>query len=98
RSKRDWSSDVCSSDLNDEVLAVAFQYTRNGRVYQVGEFSNDGVDNTGGELPNPNPRPGEPPIVNSSQNLVVKLLRSNYTSVEERSEERRVGKVCRSRW
>ena len=68
---------------NDEVLAVAFQYTRNGRVYQVGEFSNDGVDNTGGELPNPNPRPGEPPIVNSSQNLVVKLLRSNYTSVEE---------------
>src|SRR5699024_2966890 len=46
---------------NDEVLAVAFQYTRNGRVYQVGEFSNDGVDNTGGELPNPNPRPGEPP-------------------------------------
>ncbi len=25
----------------DEVLAVAFQYTYNGKVYQVGEFSND---------------------------------------------------------
>jgi cell surface protein SprA len=25
----------------DEVLAVAFEYTRNGEVYQVGEFSND---------------------------------------------------------
>lgn len=25
----------------DEVLAVAFQYTRNGKVYQVGEFSQD---------------------------------------------------------
>jgi cell surface protein SprA len=25
----------------DEVLAVAYQYTFNGRVYQVGEFSND---------------------------------------------------------
>ena len=25
----------------DEVLAVAYQYTYNGRVYQVGEFSQD---------------------------------------------------------
>ena len=25
----------------DEVLGVAFQYTVNGKVYQVGEFSND---------------------------------------------------------
>lgn len=28
---------------NDEVLAVAFQYTYQGRTYQVGEFSTDGV-------------------------------------------------------
>lgn len=28
---------------NDEVLAVAFQYTAGGKVYQVGEFANDGV-------------------------------------------------------
>lgn len=28
---------------NDEVLAVAFQYTLNGQTYQVGEFSTDGV-------------------------------------------------------
>jgi len=27
----------------DEVLAVAYQYTANGNTYQVGEFSNDGV-------------------------------------------------------
>ncbi|MCH8553754.1 MAG: cell surface protein SprA, partial [Schleiferiaceae bacterium] len=27
----------------DEVVAVAFQYTANGRTFQVGEFSNDGV-------------------------------------------------------
>ncbi|HBO30890.1 MAG TPA: cell surface protein SprA, partial [Leeuwenhoekiella sp.] len=33
---------------NDEVLAVAFQYTVNGEVYQVGEFANDGVDATSG--------------------------------------------------
>ena len=33
---------------NDEVLGVAFQYTVNGEVYQVGEFANDGVDATSG--------------------------------------------------
>ncbi|MGN6616954.1 MAG: cell surface protein SprA [Ilyomonas sp.] len=33
----------------DEVLAVAYQYTYNGRVYQVGEFSQDvAVDSTQG--------------------------------------------------
>ena len=28
---------------NDEVLAVAYQYTLNGSTYQVGEFSTDGI-------------------------------------------------------
>ena len=28
---------------NDEILAVAFQYTIGDQVYQVGEFANDGV-------------------------------------------------------
>ena len=33
------------SALNqDEVLAVAYEYTYNGQVYQVGEFSTDGSD------------------------------------------------------
>jgi cell surface protein SprA len=29
---------------NDEVLAVAFEYTVAGRTYQVGEFSTDGIE------------------------------------------------------
>lgn len=29
---------------NDEVLAVAYQYTKGGVTYQVGEFSTDGID------------------------------------------------------
>ncbi len=33
----------------DQVLAVAFQYTKNGKLYQVGQFSTDGVP-TGNEL------------------------------------------------
>ena len=32
--------------LNDEVIAVAFQFTVGCQVYQVGEFANDGVDAT----------------------------------------------------
>ncbi len=34
---------------NDEVLGVAFQYTVNGQVFQVGEFANDGIEATTGD-------------------------------------------------
>jgi cell surface protein SprA len=63
--------------LNDEVLAVAFQYTRGGEVYQVGEFANDGVnatevsDGTSGNQ-----------VINN-QSLVLKMLKSAVTSVEQ---------------
>ncbi|MGB6154263.1 MAG: cell surface protein SprA [Pricia sp.] len=62
---------------NDEVLAVAFQYTFNGQVYQVGEFANGGVDATtitGGALDNP--------VINNNT-LVLKLLKSNITNVSD---------------
>jgi cell surface protein SprA len=29
---------------NDEMLAVAYEYTYNGKTYQVGEFSTDGIE------------------------------------------------------
>ena len=35
---------------NDEVLAVAFEYTYNGAVYQVGEFSSDNTENVSSSL------------------------------------------------
>ena len=63
--------------LNDEVLAVAFQYTRGGEVFQVGEFANDGVDATQvdeGVTGNQ--------IINN-QSLVLKMLKSAVTSVEQ---------------
>jgi len=66
---------------NDEILGVAFQFTVNGKVYQVGEFSGDGVEANGGTLPDPNNQ--NDPIEGISQNLVVKLLKSNITSVDE---------------
>lgn len=62
---------------NDEVLAVAFQFTVGGQVYQVGEFANDGVDATdvttdsSGQVTQ---------VVNT--NLVLKLLKSSITNVD----------------
>ncbi|MGC6421514.1 MAG: cell surface protein SprA [Flavobacteriaceae bacterium] len=63
---------------NDEVLAVAFQYTYAGKVYQVGEFANGDVASTeilvgSGE--------GKQQVQNN--NLVVKMLKSNLTNVKQ---------------
>ncbi|WP_373283637.1 T9SS outer membrane translocon Sov/SprA [Planktosalinus lacus] len=72
---------------NDEVLAVAYQYTVNGRVYQVGEFSNDGIESTqGGNIGDPNPDPNPDPNApqpGESQNIVVKMLKSNIVNVNQ---------------
>ncbi|HUH51622.1 MAG TPA: cell surface protein SprA [Flavobacterium sp.] len=62
---------------NDEVLAVAYQYTVGGDVYQVGEFGTDGVDAT---VVNPNPDPDMGDIP-STQALILKMLKSNITNV-----------------
>jgi len=60
---------------NDEVLAVAYQYTVGGEVYQVGEFANDGVEST---------------TVNTSgvpttQALILKMLKGSLINVSEPS-------------
>ena len=63
--------------LNDEVLAVAFQYTVGGNVFQVGEFANDGVEATGvDEGINGND-------VVSNNSLVLKMLKSAVTAVDQ---------------
>ena len=62
---------------NDEVLAVAFQFTVAGQVYQVGEFANDGVDAT--EV-GTNPNGDVTSVIN--KNLILKLLKSSITNVD----------------
>ena len=57
---------------NDEVLAVAYQYTIGGTVYQVGEFGTDGVDATAITSGIP-----------VSQSLVLKMLKSSLTDVRK---------------
>src|SRR2546421_7435468 len=80
RSDRDWSSDVCSSDL---VRAAA--------------------------RPSGPPAPVDLPLTPGVQDeasvqvaLMVELLRGRtperFELLDKRSEERRVGKECRSRW
>ena len=55
---------------NDEVLAVAYQYTIGDKIYQVGEFGNDGIESTvvSGGIP-------------TTQSLILKMLKSNLTNV-----------------
>src|SRR5206468_6923469 len=77
RSDRDWSSDVCSSDLKIDVvhdLERRLDVVRddNGsRTQRIAEPPDQIGDNPGGNRIKPG---------------------------ERRSEERRVGKECRSRW
>lgn len=62
---------------NDEILAVAYQYTVGGQVYQVGEFGTDGVEGTvvdNGGKENQTVR---------TQSLILKLLKSSITNVNE---------------
>ncbi len=61
---------------NDEVLAVAYQYTVGDQVFQVGEFGNDGVDATVVT----GTTPADQAII--SQSLVLKMLKSNLTNVK----------------
>ncbi|MFB9078741.1 cell surface protein SprA [Flavobacterium procerum] len=61
---------------NDEILAVAFEYTVGDKVYQVGEFGSDGVDAT---VVTGNNNANQAII---TQSLVLKMLKSNLTNVQ----------------
>ena len=63
--------------LNDEIVAVAFQFTVGDQVFQVGEFANDGVDAT-----NVTNDPSGVQVVNNN-NLVLKMLKSAVTAVDQ---------------
>jgi cell surface protein SprA len=62
---------------NDEVLAVAYQYTIGDQVYQVGEFANDGLEATSVGT---DQNSGNQTV--TSQNLILKMLKSTVTNVD----------------
>ena len=61
---------------NDEVLAVAYQYTIGSEVYQVGEFANGGPEST--------TVVGDEPATQEIQtnSLILKMLKSSLTTVQ----------------
>src|SRR2546422_5172408 len=81
RCSRDWSSDVCSSDLAKVFVAFGLPVGELESAVQIGLErigDGDGIDLAGAE-----------------EVLQVELTHSTGA---DRSEERRVGKECRSRW
>src|SRR5699024_12231260 len=77
RSKRDWSSDVCSSDLYLAIISL-IRLEKELRVRSIPFSYFSGTLSSF--------------CVNLSFNFLKKLI------LFPRSEERRVGKECRSRW
>src|SRR5256885_7111184 len=81
RLQGDWSSDVCSSDLNWGKRKLAYSIAGNEHavyVFYTVELPGTGVAK-----------------VESTLNITDEVIRFLIT---RRSEERRVGKECRSRW
>src|SRR2546429_4348553 len=79
RCSRDWSSDVCSSDLRRRARLKLQQVVR--------VRPSDAHLNFDEILP----------TLNTTRESVY-FASKNGTYIEGRSEERRVGKECRSRW
>src|SRR5438067_3007789 len=93
RSKRDWSSDVCSSDLYSFPLQVFVLPGKDGYSRAIVQ----------GYHKNFAPRAGF--AYSASKRLVVRAgygifygLRDQNDQTTIRSEERRVGKECRAEW
>src|SRR5699024_11451376 len=85
RSKRDWSSDVCSSDLHN----IKQGDTLDIMVTKHGKEENQGV----GYLED-----GTMVVIEDGRKLVNQTVNVEVTSVlQTRSEERRVGKERRAR-
>src|SRR3712207_9207953 len=90
---RDWSSDVCSSDLAQHVAGLRVEAVEDVTGLQIGqsEACHD-VRAAGDE---------DAQVDQEEQELRARRQRPDHDDQGddgERSEERRVGKECRSRW
>src|SRR5699024_11760726 len=95
RSKRDWSSDVCSSDLSSQSIKRA--------VRECSYFENDLADNTGTRTKRLFERLKEKLLQDGvsekdAQDTAEKVAKIFGKLEAPRSEERRVGKDERCRW
>src|SRR2546422_5134726 len=81
RCSRDWSSDMCSSDLTD---AGGFLALPEARVHVTSDL--------------PDSLRGIATLTFGGNHAFPQHTDNTTAEVRERSEERRVGKECRSRW
>src|SRR5690606_40711951 len=82
RFSRDWSSDVCSSDLTDEHSNLIIAGAGSGKTLTI-------LGKVEYLIKHKNVQPNEILLLSFTQKTVSEL---------NRSEERRVGKECKSRW
>src|SRR5256884_8784326 len=96
RCSRDWSSDVCSSDLllgSSHILFVEAAQSHRPQIH---------IPLASGHLLHPDPLPRQQVAdvdpQRSPVNQAVVADSNSFPMLRVRSEERRVGKECRSRW
>src|SRR5690606_40393844 len=87
RFSRDWSSDVCSSDLARELQQVLVSIHPSSDQLEAAE-DEKGIEHVGLA------------VVSNELDLPIEIGLPHLVAAhpELRSEERRVGKECRSRW
>src|SRR5207249_10813464 len=85
-SKRDWSSDVCSSDLPSSLQSYTPAQAIDGvELVELKRFSDDGGNFT------------ELVRLGAGRAEALRDFTVHQVNYSERSEERRVGKECRAR-
>ena len=68
---------------NDEILGIAYQYSFQGKIYQVGEFANGDIPGTSLiQTGNPSQQNAQQAVVQTN-NLIVKMLKSSVTDVRQ---------------
>src|SRR5207249_6013532 len=94
RSKRDWSSDVCSSDLSPRAWYAQTIERENGiSIPALGPYPSRGEYEHCFTLEGPR---GE--FVQLTPAVAERIARAiEFSRAHSRSEERRVGKECRAR-
>src|SRR5206468_6952321 len=93
RSDRDWSSDVCSSDLR--FLALTVELRAEVVDDDLRAFRGQRHRDAAADAP-PRPRDQCRPAVEHAHRQ-ISLSKNSLLDLAARSEERRVGKECRAR-
>src|SRR3712207_8769724 len=80
---RDWSSDVCSSDLGEDLVEMEADERAQRGLFLAFQY--------------PYAVPGVT-VASFLRSAINAIRKARNGGEDDRSEERRVGKECRSRW